>query len=79
MNKEELKLRMEMKMVQLKNLMNHLLYDHVSDYDNCLRDGFVKQEELRNAIIDYKQAGATDEDIQDAWRVFYKFQTTLGD
>lgn len=68
-----------MKMVQLKNLMNHLLYEHVSNYDETLRDGFVKQEELRNAIIDYKQVGATDDDIRDAWKVFYQFQTILGD
>ena len=79
MNKnDELRLRMEMKKVALKNAEQHILYDHSSDYNEKLKDGFVKQEELRNAIIDYNMNVGDDDNLRDAWKVFYHFQTVIG-
>ena len=77
--KDELRLRMEMKKVALKNAEHHILYDHSPDYNERLKDGFVKQEELRNAIMDYHTINGNDDNLREAWKVFYHFQTVIGD
>ena len=76
--KEILKLKLDLARVALKNAENHILYDHTPDYKERLKDGFVKQEQLRNLIIEAQNKGL-DEEVNKAWKVFYHFQTIIGD
>lgn len=77
-DKEILKLKLDLARVVLKNAENHILYDHTPDYNERLKDGFVKQEQLRNLIIEATDMGL-DEEVKKAWKVFYHFQTVIGD
>lgn len=76
--KEILKLKLDLARVALKNAENHILYDHTPDYKERLKDGFVKQEQLRNLIIEATDMGLKEE-ADNAWKVFYHFQTVIGD